>query len=173
MLGSVRVRLPVGRPRTSPARSPRIRPTHPAATAPTCANATSRQSSRRRRTRPPTEEEGREGRPAHQPRRRSLQGTEHRRAPDQQTEGLARNRHPLRQETRELPRRPPPPRRNDLDRRPPEGRRLITTPACSAQGSCRCRACVRNELRRMSADYTAGGPGVRASHCWNSRCRNW
>ncbi|GAA3599702.1 hypothetical protein GCM10022419_099480 [Nonomuraea rosea] len=44
------------------------------------------------------EEEGWQGRPAGQPRRRRLQGPQHRRASDQQAEGLAGHRHPLRQD---------------------------------------------------------------------------
>lgn len=42
------------------------------------------------------EEEGLTRWPARRPRRRPPQGTEHRRTPDQQAEGLARHRHPLR-----------------------------------------------------------------------------
>lgn len=48
-----------------PTLSPRTRPPPPAPTAPTCANATSRQSSRRRRTRPPTGRRRAPGRPPH------------------------------------------------------------------------------------------------------------
>jgi hypothetical protein len=64
------------------------------------------------------QEEGQPRRQARQPRRRPLQGTKHRRAPDHPTEGLARHRHTLRQDARELPRWPRTSRLNDLARRP-------------------------------------------------------
>ncbi|ALO91324.1 transposase [Streptomyces hygroscopicus subsp. limoneus] len=53
VLKKVRVRQPVGRPAPGPTRSPGTRRTRPAATAPTCEDARSRRSSRRKRTRPP------------------------------------------------------------------------------------------------------------------------
>ncbi len=70
---------------------------------------------------------GSEGGRARQSRHRPVQGTEYRRTPDQQAEGLARHRHPLRQNPCELPRRPPPPCRDDLDQRPHPDQPLITT----------------------------------------------
>ncbi|WP_443333362.1 transposase [Streptomyces sp. TSRI0281] len=69
---------------------------------------------------------GSPGRPARQPRHRPLQREEHRRTPDQETESLAGHRHPLRQDTRKLPRRPPSPCLHDLDQGP-HTNQLITT----------------------------------------------
>ncbi|MFJ8164202.1 transposase [Streptomyces sp. NPDC096136] len=98
VLAGVRVRLPLGRPRTRPGavaadkayssrgnrtylRKRGIRAVIPEKTGP------GRQA----------EGEGHRRRPARHPRCRPLQGAEHRRAPDQQAEGLARYRHPVRQ----------------------------------------------------------------------------
>lgn len=53
--------------------------------------------------------------------------SEHRRAPDQQAQGLARQRHPIRQDPRELPRRPTPGRLDDLDQRPHPNTPMTTT----------------------------------------------
>ncbi len=128
VLEKVRVRLPVGRPRTRPgavagdrAYSSRGKPPLPA--------ETQHQSSHPGKEGPgrKPQERGLTRRPVHQPRRRPLQGTEHRRTPDQQAESLARHRQPLRQVARKLPRRPPPPRLHDLDRRPVQDHHVITT----------------------------------------------
>jgi transposase len=54
VLGKIRVRGPVGGLAPGRTRSPGTRRTRPAATAPTCADAASRPSSRRNGTRPPT-----------------------------------------------------------------------------------------------------------------------
>ena len=66
-------------------------------------------------------------RPARQSRHRALQGPEHRRTPDQQAEGLAGHRDPVRQDPPELPRRSLPPRFHDLDQRPHPSHPMITT----------------------------------------------
>ncbi|MGP3637679.1 transposase [Streptomyces sp. 24-1644] len=127
VLEKVRVRLPVGRPRTRPGA---------VAGDKAYSSRGNRRYLRKRNIKAVIPEEGpgrkpqEEGltrRPVHQPRRRPLQGTEHRRTPDQQAESLARHRHPLRQVARKLPRRPPPPSLHDLDRRPAQDHRVITT----------------------------------------------
>ncbi len=56
--------------------------------------------------------------PTRQSRRRSPQGAEHRRTPDQQAQDMARHLHPIRQDSRQLPRRSPPARLDDLDQGP-------------------------------------------------------
>ncbi len=104
-----------------------IRPTPPAAIAPTCTDAGSRRSSRRRRTRPPTGRRRAAGAAGPSATTPTSQGAEHRRTPDQQAEGLGRHRHPLRQDPGQLPRRPPPARLDDLDQRPDPDHQLITT----------------------------------------------
>ncbi|MEU8772643.1 transposase [Streptomyces sp. NPDC048606] len=118
VLAKVRVRLPVGRPRTTPGA---------VAADKAYSSRGNRAYLRKRGIKAVIPEEGRTRRPAHQPRSRPLQGTEHRRTPDQQAESLARHRHPLRQNPGQLPRWSPPPRRHDLGRRPPQTHRMITT----------------------------------------------
>ncbi|MGW8802075.1 transposase [Streptomyces sp. NPDC055775] len=71
-------------------------------------------------------EEGMAGRAARFPRRRALQRSQQRRTLHQQNQGMARPRDPLRQDTRELPRWPPPARSGDLDTQPPP-HNMITT----------------------------------------------
>lgn len=66
------------------------------------------------------------GRPASQPRRRPLQGEVHGRAPDQQAQVLAGHRHPIRQDPGQLPRRAAPARLDDLDQRSHPRHPLIT-----------------------------------------------
>lgn len=87
------------------------------------------------------QEEGGGWRSARPPRRRSLQGAQHRRTSDQQTQGLARRRHPLRQDPGQLsgwhpaarlaqdPRRPVPPRRGPV---PPTN--LLRIASCQPPG---------------------------------------
>ncbi|MGG2464094.1 transposase [Streptomyces sp. RGM 3693] len=127
VLNKVRVRGPAGRPRTRP---------EAVAGDKAYSSRGNRAYLRKRRikavirekgpSRPP-EEEGQQGRQARQSRHRALQGTEHRRARDQQAEGMARHRHTLRQDPGKLPRRPPPPRLNDLDQGPHTNHPSITT----------------------------------------------
>ncbi|WP_353963401.1 transposase [Streptomyces sp. NBC_00140] len=119
VLGKLRVRGPVGRPRTRPdavaadkAYSSRGNRAHLRRRGITAVIPEKKDQAANRK------KEGLQGRPARQPRHRPLQREEHRRASDQQAQGLARHRHPLRQDPRQLPRRPPPARLDDLDQRP-------------------------------------------------------
>jgi hypothetical protein len=80
------------------------------------------------------QEEGQPGRPSGHFRRRALPQAQHRRATDQQAEGPAWHHHTLRQDARELPRRPRTPCLDDADRRSLASSRLITTshrPRCA------------------------------------------
>ena len=92
------------------------------------------------------EEEGPQRATPCRPRRRALQGEEHRRAPDQQAQGVAGHRDPLRQDPGKLPRRASPACLGDLGQRPTRtraesraghlGRSLSGSQLWAVGGSC-------------------------------------
>lgn len=128
VLEKIKVRGRVGRPRTRPDAAAGEKgvliPHQPRLPA-----QTQHQSGYPGESRPERQpkEEGQLGRPPGQPRRHALQGPQHRRANNQQVQGVARAGHPLRQEARELHRRPPPTRIHHLAPQP-AGPCMIRTP---------------------------------------------
>jgi len=99
-------------------------------------------------------------RQARHPQRRALPRPQHGRAGQQQDDGLAGHRHPLRQEARELPRRTPSPRSDHLDQQ--HVRKIAAPPLNSADGIARrgntlyVARSVNDEIAtlRLSADHT-------------------
>ncbi|MFC8262720.1 transposase [Streptomyces sp. NPDC057291] len=140
VLGKIQVRGPVGRPRTRPDAVAGDNAYSSRGNRATCAGAASRPSSRRKGTRPPTG------------RRRAAKGDApstptpsfarrgHRRAPDQQAQGVAGHRDPLRQDRGKLPCRASAACLGDLDRRPHPNQ--SREPRRSSRGvACRDRSC--------------------------------